>query len=250
MLLLATKVLVDQVPDTDRFHLSEDSELLLHLCRQVLPKAARNSSRNERDQEAGAYLRAYYDTVMSNKLRMKPRHVKDLLEIQWEATRGTLYTKKRESEPVLAMYLLDNECCLLFDVPGGVSKYYSLVGKHSVAAVKRACFQVDWRLPLPEELHQELIHLTKTGTSGSLLASALSPTSNDSNQTSDASGEGHARRPRLQLWWDDPERGIDVAPQLSSRLSTADESRTIALKPIRLYFPFLLPQEFEVEGLK
>ena len=36
------------------------------------------------------YARPYYDAVMETKLRLNPKHSKELLEVQWEATRGDL----------------------------------------------------------------------------------------------------------------------------------------------------------------
>ncbi len=233
-LLLATKVLADEVPDSDRFHLAEDSELLLHLCHLVLPKSSSLSARRERRQDAGAYLRSYFDTVLRTKLRMKPKQVKDLLEIQWEATRGEFYTKPQQSAPILAVYLLDDECYLLLDVPGGVSKHYCLVGKYYVAAAKRGCYNAEYRLPLPDELQQELVQLRKreTASDAALIAAANA-------------GEPAIARPelaRLQLRWIDPVRGLALPGPLPAG--------AVVLKPVTSGFPFSIPEGIETEEIQ
>lgn len=222
-LLLATRVLAEQVPLDDRFHLSEDSELLLYLCRQVLPKSGGESSRYRR-QEAGHYLHPYFDTVLRTKLRMKPRHVKDLLEVQWEATRGEFFTKPQFNAPVLAVYLLDDKVHLLLDIPGGTSKAFCLEGEYLVSAVKRGGGNPESRLPLPEELQRELGQLrSKTKTSEAPLPG----------------GETVAIGSRLQLRWVDPIRGLQLP------LNVPDGKG--GMKPDLTAFPFIVPAGVDTE---
>lgn len=207
-LLLATKVLVDQVPAEDRYHLAEDSELLLYLCRLILPRGSATPGNEHLRQETGSYLHAYYDTAMRNKLRMKPTHVKDLLEIQWEATRSEFYAKPSVPRPVLALYLLDDKCYLLLDVPGGASKSCCLEGNYYVKALTRAC--CDERadcLPLPEDIQEELIKLRKLEKtsvpvrSGKPVVTANAEVSIDQGTI-------------LQLRWADPVRGLSEPQSL------------------------------------
>ena len=110
-------------------------------------------------QSTVSYLHPYYDAVLRNKLRLKPKHAKELIEIQWEATRGSFYTKPPNKQPVLALYVLDDTCCLMLEIPGGVSKYCCLDGRYYVDAVRRASADPSQRLPMPEEIQEELIRL-------------------------------------------------------------------------------------------
>lgn len=223
-LLLATKVLAEEVPADDRFHLSEDSELLLYLCRLVLPKSAGEGDTRYRRQEAGHYLHPYFDTVLRTKLKMKPKHVKDLLEVQWEATRGEFFTKPQFSAPVLAVYLLDDQVHLFLDIPGGVSKCYCLEGEYLVSAVKRGGGNLESRLPLPEDLQQELGQLrTKTRTSEAPMPG-----------TEVAAAVGH----RLQLRWVDPIRGLNLPYTI-----TADNVKKLDTSA----FPFIVPAGIDSE---
>ncbi|WP_202921881.1 caspase family protein [Anatilimnocola aggregata] len=226
MLLLSSKVLADEVPDSDRFHLAEDAEQLLYLCRLVLPKSSLAGDFLQRPEDAGAYLRSYFDSVLRTKLRMKPKHVKDLLEVQWEATRGEFYTKPQQNAPVLAVYLLDDQCYLLLDVPGGVSRHFCLEGKYYVAAVKRGCYNADYRLPLPDELQHELAQLRKREAASDLTEGPLEDVETAKLTSS-----------RLQLRWIDPVRGLSISRTLPAG--------AVALKPVNAGFPFDLPKGIE-----
>ena len=262
VLLLAAKVLVDRIPDADRFHLGEDSERLLYLCRRILPKPASTSDAEPLRPETGAYLRTYYDTVMRNKLRMKPKHVKDLLEIQWEATRSELYIKPREPRPVLVLYLVDDQCHLLLDVPGGASKHCCLEGDYYVKALTRACEGRAECLPLPSGIQQELIMLkARKQTAASVHTAADSETS-DENAVTDSQTQAPIA---LQLRWADPLRGLFESPLFPSTYSTPglsaskgprsdaqpdDATSVIAFKKVASpspsrsipRFPFVLPE--------
>lgn len=229
-LLLATKVLTDEVPDNDRYHLTEDAELMLYFCRLILPKSSNLTDQRYAKQDSSAYLRSYYDTVMRTKLRMKPQHVKDLLEIQWEATNGEFYTKPRLTAPVLAVYLFHDQCLLLLDIPGGVSRHYSLEGQDCVADVQRACGKAEHRLPLPNELQRELVQLRNR-------ANKFAP----EGAVNPAAGQQAAR---LQLRWVDPQRGI--ADPLHGK--TPEEKKVALRKPVtESDFPFLIPEGLDTE---
>jgi tetratricopeptide (TPR) repeat protein len=228
-LLLATKVLTDEVPDSDRYHLVEDAELMLHFCRIILPKSSEASDLRYVKQDSSAYLRSYFDTVMRTKLRMKPQHVKDLLEIQAEATKGKFYTKPEQTAPILAIYLFQDQCLLLLDIPGGVSRYYSLEGQDCVADVLRACSKAEYRLPLPSELQRELVQLRNRG-----IKVEHAPETSRSTA-------------RLQLRWIDPLRGIE--PQsVRVTLNKPVEGETKVAKPAEFDFPFLIPEGIETEA--
>jgi tetratricopeptide (TPR) repeat protein len=202
VLLLASKILVDHVPDVDRYHLSEDVELLLYFCRQILPRSSSSLGDAHPQQETCSYLRAYYDTAMRNKLRMKPTHVKDLIELQWEATSGEFYTKPTEPHPVLALYLLDDKCYLLLDMPDGASKLCCLEGKYYVSSLTRACIGEAEPLPLPDEIQQELVKLAKQH------PAAFTPFAIEQGIASDSSHQRMGSQSALELRWADPTRGL------------------------------------------
>lgn len=233
-LLLATKVLTDEVPNTDRYHLTEDAELLLYFCRLILPKSSNTSDFRYTKQDSSAYLRSYFDTVMRTKLRMKPQHVKDLLEVQWEATNGEFYTKPKQTAPVLAVYLFPDQCLLLLDIPGGVSRFYSLEGQDCVADIQRACAKPESRLPLPNELQRELVQLRERGIKG--------------NQALAAQPEAGRPAPRLQLRWIDPQRGIALPETTVALRKPVTEGETELGKTPPFDFPFLIPDGIETEA--
>jgi hypothetical protein len=210
--------------------LAEDAELLLYFCRLILPKSSNLAEQRYAKQDSSAYLRSYYDTVMRTKLRMKSKHVKDLLEVHWEATNGEFYTKPKQTAPVLAVYLFQDQCLLLLDIPGGVSRYYSLEGQDCVADVQRACARAEYRLPLPNELQRELVALRNRGIK----------VGNDAGVRA-APGQQAAR---LQLRWIDPQRGI-VPPEVV--LKPVTEGENVLPKTPPFDFPFLIPDGIETE---
>ncbi|WP_010581797.1 caspase family protein [Schlesneria paludicola] len=272
-LLLAAKLLVDQVPAEDRYHLAEDSEFLLYLCRLILPRGASAPNSGHLRKEIGTYLRPYYDTVMRNKLRMKSRHVKDLLEIQWEATRSEFYAKPTTPQPVLALYLMDKNCFLLLDIPGGASKHCCLEGSYYVSALTRASEGRADPLPLPEEIQQEVVKLAKR-------ANVMSQPRPQNNGT-DGDEKPVSQETALQLRWVDAMRGLPhllnvaestVPADSSSRSGLVQTTYTVtsessgepnvvndgnegketvdaqtAKKVIFSRFPFILPNEIAVE---
>ena len=90
------------------------------------------------------------------KLHASPKHVKDLLEIQWEATRGSYYVKPEEAMPTLALYVLDECCYLLIDLPRGASMCVSLADDFDVEEIRNACFSADQRHSLPRQIEKQL----------------------------------------------------------------------------------------------
>jgi hypothetical protein len=233
-LLLATKVLTDEDSDSDRYHLSEDAELMLYFCRIILPKSSESSNLRYAKQDSGAYLRSYFDTVMRTKLRMKPQHVKDLLEVQAEATNGKFYTKPEQTAPVLAIYLFQDQCLLLLDIPGGISRYYSIDGQDCVADVLRACSKSEYRLPLPSELQRELVQLRNRGIK--------------LNQAPEHQAEGTRVTARLQLRWLDPLRGIEPPTRRVTVNKPVIDGDPVIIKSPEFDFPFLIPEGIETEA--
>lgn len=160
--LFASKVLLDYGDEGDGFHLNEDVELLLSFCR--LPLAPHESqvqkpaTSDQLEGETCAYLRPFYDSAMRAKIRLAPAavHVKDLLEIQWEATCGRTYVKPENPVPTLAVYILDGAPYLLYDVPLGSSGCVSLKDDFTADQVCQACGTSANRLPLPQEVVKAL----------------------------------------------------------------------------------------------
>jgi hypothetical protein len=116
-LMFASKILVDEAIDGDRYETLTDAEMLLGFCRRALRGGSRESL---------PYLRPYYDAVMDTRLRLQPKYAKELLEVQWEATQGVTFRKERKLLPVIALYGLKHRFYLLLDIPGGASHYYRL----------------------------------------------------------------------------------------------------------------------------
>jgi tetratricopeptide (TPR) repeat protein len=233
-LLLATKVLTDEDSDTDRYHLAEDAELMMYFCRIILPKSAESADLRYTKQDSSAYLRSYFDTVMRTKLRMKPQHVKDLLEVQAEATTGKFYTKPEQTAPILAIYLFQDQCLLLLDIPGGVSRYFTIEGQDCVADVLRACSKSEYRLPLPSELQRELVQLRNRGIK--------------LNQASAPQVEQTRATARLQLRWLDPLRGIEPPTQRVTVNKPVIDGETVESKTVEFDFPFLIPDGIETDA--
>lgn len=162
ILLFATKILLEQGNEQNRFQKLEDSDLLLTFCRIALNPYQFEDRRNP--TESTNYLRPYYDAVMKAKLEgpKPPKHVLDLLEIQSEATTGTRYVKSDVAQPVLATYILDGKCWLLLDLPEGESKAISLANIYDVQTIKDTSYSQagegsnDNRLVLPLEVSKLL----------------------------------------------------------------------------------------------
>lgn len=213
--LFASKLLLEYGGEQDRLQLLEDADLLLSFCRIALTPYRSDASATR--SESISYLRPYYDSAMRAKMRANPKHVKDLLEIQSEATTGTSYVKPESSAPILATYILDGGCYLLLDLPRAESKCISLAEMYDVETIRSACYSSaeGKRLPLPRE-------------AGDLLAKWRQ-------------GNG-AREPVLiRVHWQDPVQRFD--PALVPR-PAREEGVTVVAKPVIGEFPFVLPASF------
>jgi uncharacterized caspase-like protein/tetratricopeptide (TPR) repeat protein len=146
-------------------------------CDQLLTacRAATRALRRVRDQElidSGllAYLRPYYDEAFRFKAGQTPAPVKELVEIAWEATRGTTYRKPKELAPVLVYYRTALQGCppqgyFLLDVtatkdqPGGVTQCFPLGKEWCDEALLKQASLAGGILPLPEKLSGTLAGL-------------------------------------------------------------------------------------------
>ena len=178
LLLYATRVLLNHSEDSNRYFLNEDSELLLSFCRHTLvPYDNRSGLNRYKVQDARAFLRPYYDTVMRRKiLQGENTNIKDLLEVQWQATHGQYYVKPKIEMPVIALYLLDEECILMFDLPRGASRFYELskLENISLEEIRAACEAGSQKLLLPREVTRELTRWRTThGENASLTIDCL-----------------------------------------------------------------------------
>jgi hypothetical protein len=199
LLAFGGKVLVEECTEADRYETLQDTETLLSLCRVML---------HGKGEETRTWLRPYYDAVMATKLRLQPRHVKELLEVQWEATRGRTYQKDASAAPVLALYVLGEKCYLFFDVPCGPSKSYCLAEDYPLADIRTATREE--RLTLPRDVIKELKRLAEMG------------------------------QPNVRCWWRDPLLEPEPFPGTGVPGGTLVQSsgfRGVA----GLHFPFKLP---------
>ncbi len=208
LLMFGARVLVEESLSADRFHLLEDSELLLGFCRRAL---------QNRNGATGASLRQYYDTVIAAKTRVEPRHVKDLLETVYEATRGEVYPKPITPRPVLALYVLNGRTHLFLDAPralGGVSKHFLLGAEYTPERLRAAVEDPSNRLTLPGEVRQELDKL---------------------KEVAEGNPERVGESVVLELWWEDPLIKLTYPPAKGERVVKADVAEGFTL------FPFKLP---------
>jgi hypothetical protein len=93
---------------------------------------------------------------MEAKIGLQPKHTKELLEVQWEATQGKAFRKPPVALPVIALYILKDKPYLLVDIPGGLSAYYSLEGDYSRREIAEALAADRGQLELPREVFKVL----------------------------------------------------------------------------------------------
>jgi len=218
--LFASKVLLEHSGPQGTFQTMTDADLLLSFCRLALSPYSSDSHWNDggtvsERSESRAYLRPYYDSVMRAKLRLPMKHVKDLLEIQAEATLGTYYIKREESRPVLATYAMSNDCYLIVDLPHGVSMCVPLTEMYGIETIREATVSSKQALPLPTNIHQALVEWR----------TRLSPSANV----------------QLELRWEDSPSDAFSVRQIDEQ---STESMTFVAKPIVGKFPFQLPDGF------
>jgi hypothetical protein len=194
LLLFAGKILVEQCVEADELKTLTDTEMLLGFCRWML---------RGKNGDTRAYLRPYYDAVMAAKLRLQPWHVKELLEVQADATRAQPGARD-ETGAVLALYVLGEKCYLFLDVPRGPSKYFCLADDYTVGEISAAVLQD--RLLLPRDVARELKKLPGLG------------------QTS------------VSCWWHDPA----IEPELRLKPVAGGKEPPETLTDPR-HFPFKLP---------
>lgn len=94
-------------------HVSELLKLCRSACRLETP-----------DPDLLGYLRPYYDCAFLAKKDLLPDQAKELVEIAWEATRGTSYMKPTSIQPLLVVHCVQARCYLLLDAPAGLSKCF------------------------------------------------------------------------------------------------------------------------------
>lgn len=130
-LMFFYKVLIDH---RDRFGISA-YESLQHVA-QLLAFCRSACRLDSPDPELLGYLRPYYDSAFVAHNQLLPGHAKELIEIAWEATRGTPYMKPGVIRPVLVVYVANNRCYMLLDAPGLNRSYLidEIEGQQLIAA--------------------------------------------------------------------------------------------------------------------
>lgn len=159
--LFASAALLEHGHERDRFQVIEDVDLLLSFCRLALTPPTLDADRARSDSRA--YLRPYYDAALRARLGVSKTHVKELLEIHWEATRGTPYIKPERVSPVLSVFVLDGEGLLLVDLPGGEGRCVPLADHCDLAKIQQACQKDSDGVPLPFEIQKLLVQWKATG---------------------------------------------------------------------------------------
>jgi tetratricopeptide (TPR) repeat protein len=172
--LIASRVLVDHGQTESPLDRREDVALLTSFCRMALApfggrrhsnaaaSAQTSASPSRSNSETRSYLRPYYDSVVRSLLSCSDANTKELIEIQWEATRGTRYVKPVGREgapaaiPTLALYVLDSTPHLFVDVPHGPGKTCVLAGAFQFDRLSLASQTGQEALPLPPEAEHQL----------------------------------------------------------------------------------------------
>ncbi len=182
-LMFASKLLIEEGLESDsRFLMLQDAERLQGFCRKVL---------HGRNNETASYLRPYYETVLKARLKLSPRQVKELLEVQWEATMGSPYSVPVDSQTTLALFVMDGKVHLFMDVPREAGKVFSLEGSLTLEELREAALPAKAKLKLPREALRELEKWAR--------AESATP---------------------LRIHWRDPVRGLGATPRASETPST------------------------------
>ncbi|GAA4469632.1 caspase family protein [Novipirellula rosea] len=173
--LFASDVLLKHAGSRSKYQTLADADLLLSFCRIALDsyQASGNDDPEQDNQVSDAvkYLRPYFDTAMNAKMKLGDAQVKEMLQIQAEATLGKLDIKDSEVKPILAVYTLDGKPYLLVDIPFSVSRCVPLAESYyNVQMVRDAC-QSTKKLPLPDDIYDALSGWMKQNPSASLSSS-------------------------------------------------------------------------------
>lgn len=173
--LFASDILLNHAGSRNKYQTLADADLLLSFCRVALD-SYQATSNDEPEQEfqvsdAVKYLRPYFDTAMNAKMSLGDAQVKEMLQIQAEATLGKLDIKGNEVRPILAVYTLDGKPYLLVDIPRGISRCVSLAESYyNVEMVREACYSTT-KLPLPDDVYDAMSGWLKQNPSASLTSS-------------------------------------------------------------------------------
>ncbi|MDM4019335.1 caspase family protein [Roseiconus lacunae] len=229
LLLFATQVLIEHGDEKSRFQISEDADLLQSFCQMAL--APHRSGKAREASESMPYLRPYFDTAMRAKMKTTTNHVKDMLQIQSQATTGRRYIKQTTSAPILATYILDGGCHLLIDLPRGGSKVISLAEMYDLDTIRGVNHMSErTSLPLPREAHDLLVEWKQR------------------SSAAEHAGGTTANEIPVYCYWEDPLHEIfDEATAMLPKSRSAEGVYTVA-KPVvvEARFPFALPDGFAI----
>lgn len=158
--LFASDILLKYAGQRTKYQTLADADLLLSFCRIALESYQGSDDSDSPEQQevsdAVKYLRPYFDTAMQAKMGLGDSQVKEMLQIQAEATLGTLDLKAKGVRPILAIYVLDDKPYLLVDIPRSLSRCVPLAESYyNVEMVRNASYS-ETKLPLPDEIHDAL----------------------------------------------------------------------------------------------
>lgn len=169
--LFASDILLKYAGQRTKYQTIADADLLLSFCRIALEsyEGPNDSYPLEREKVSDAvrYLRPYFDTAMRAKMKLGDSQVKEMLQIQAEATLGSLDLKEKGIRPILAVYVLDNKPYLLVDIPRSLSRCVPLAESYyNVEMVRNASYS-ETKLPLPDEIRDALSNWMKQNSTAS-----------------------------------------------------------------------------------
>ncbi|EMI17366.1 secreted protein containing Peptidase C14, caspase catalytic domain protein [Rhodopirellula maiorica SM1] len=158
--LFASNILLKYAGQRNKYQTLADADLLLSFCRIALESYqgsdGTDSPERQEVSDAVKYLRPYFDTAMHAKMGLGDSQVKEMLQIQAEATLGTLDLKEKGVRPILAIYVLDDKPYLLVDIPRSLSRCVPLAESYyNVEMVRNASYS-EAKLPLPDEIQDAL----------------------------------------------------------------------------------------------
>ena len=164
MLMFASRILLNwdrqassSEADDERLQIEDDSDQLLRLCRLA---------HESHDVELTTlnYLRPYFEQAFLAKSELGETYTKELIEIAWEATRGTDFIKPTDPKPLLVVFTIGNQQFFLLDNPTGKSGLYVSVEKEAEEDLLAASIDPQSRLVFPDLLRKELRELRREST--------------------------------------------------------------------------------------